>query len=587
MGLLTYSNYNGPAMHESAAGKSRQYPSAGGIPLRESRRNGIMATKSGPAITKRAKSIEIDAEPLSTGDEEDGEEAVEDEKKKSLEPSPRSKRMLARMEQDDQKIRQTQISLNESKTALSKPQEEPKKRHVRSTRKKLVDHPLEMALVQEQEKRPEDTEELSEGERILNSWQEEPANKKRKTQKYHGSAVINIHAHASSPKREAGFQTPPELSSPPATGRNNRSGFQAPVELGSPGLARQNHFTRRSRRSKLTDQNTAFKVPGDTFLPGSVTVNNCAMPSFPPESSTSSATIGDQASTVFSHPDSPPRARSCSVSSLSSVGSIVSVLLTQDEKEKLVRVDPPTATDQDESPRERLVQCPLCLSPVSEELLVDFTTRHSKNKARLTSRLQQRFCREHQARTAAESWREQGYPEIDWTELSTTRVNKHLQHLRPILQNKTPSFYREQLITGSNPSGSGKTDRGGRGGRQPGGRRSLLKYLKEGILDVVKYGYYGPRGAKTAAEAIMTALSGDLVSAAKTDPIVRDAGAAGFVQAVLVPELLGMWVAEDRGWDWSQQRCRDNVRALLDRSSEVGRLVNEDEDRVNLGSSLN
>ena len=137
--------------------------------------------------------------------------------------------------------------------------------------------------------------------------------------------------------------------------------------------------------------------------------------------------------------------------------------------------------------------------------------------------------------------------------------------MRSILYNKTPSFYRDRLVDAIQ---AGK------------GRRNLLKYLKEDVLDVVKYGYYGPRGAKVAAEAITLRLSKELKEVVKSDVVVTEPGAGGFVQAVLVPEMMGRWVAEDRGLRLEGEEWKVEARRVLEESCEVGGLVNEDEDRV-------
>lgn len=293
------------------------------------------------------------------------------------------------------------------------------------------------------------------------------------------------------------------------------------------------------------------------------------------ESITSSTTTMDHAPTIFSHPDSPTLVRSRSASSLSSVDSIASLLLTQDEKDELMR------DNNAPEPNSTLLtaECPLCCLPVSNADLEEFTIRFSRNsQTRLPSRLQQKFCRHHRAKTARETWQERGYPNIDWDRLASARITDHLPVMRSIIQNRKPSFYRDRLVEASTPQADSAKAAGGRRGCS---RRTMLKYLKEGVLDVVRYGYYGPRGAKVAAESITLMLSAELVQAAATDVVVREAGAGGFVQAVLVPELVGRWIAEDRGWNLEEEAdWKDDVSRVLEESGEVGRLVNEDEDRV-------
>lgn len=79
----------------------------------------------------------------------------------------------------------------------------------------------------------------------------------------------------------------------------------------------------------------------------------------------------------------------------------------------------------------------------------------------------------------------------------------------------------------------------------------------------------------------MMRLSGELVQAARGDRVLREAGAGAYVQAVLVPELVGRWVGEDMGLLRNGKGEEEVVvRKVLEESSEIGRLVNEDEDRV-------
>ncbi len=238
--------------------------------------------------------------------------------------------------------------------------------------------------------------------------------------------------------------------------------------------------------------------------------------------------------------------------------------MTQDEKDSLMRNDADPQADPSDT-NLQTTPCPLCSAPVSNLLLEEFTIRFSKNKSRLPSRLQQKFCREHRAQTAQDNWEERGYPTIDWQALATTRVTRHLPAMRAILNNKTPSFYRDKLVEAKK---AGK------------GRKNLLKYHKEGVLDVAEYGYYGPRGGKVAAEALMLRLSRELAEVAQKDGLVREVAAVGFVQAVLVPELVGRWVAEDRGLRLEGEGWKEEVRVVLEESSEVGALVNDDEDRL-------
>ena len=538
----------------------------------------MMAARAVRDAMKREPSVDIDAEPLSSVDEDE----LEDE---SPAPTPRSKRIRDALEQTDKKIRDAQRRLEESRAA-----DKAKNAGARQARrKKVVDDPTEITIAYGEDQL-EGAEELSDEEARMIAWSEEHAAKRKRfssSRTYYGARAHNIHTSAAKTTGE-GFQSVPVMLSPTSSGRDVRPRFQAPSELKSPStVSKTADFTmptesrfhkQRNTRSQFKEQEQTFKPPDDVLSPRSATVNGATFKR-PRDSTTSSATTTDHAPTVFSHPDSPPLTHSGSVSSLSSVDSIASLLLTQDEKDQLMDdVNQPTKTADPVNPNQLTAQCPLCSQPVSNTLLEEFTIRHSSSstksksppRPRLTSHLQQKFCREHRAQTAQETWQAQGYPTIDWETLATTRITRHLSAMRSILQNTTPSFYRDRLVDAAH---AGK------------GRRNLLKYLKEGVLDVAKFGYYGPRGAKVAAEAITLRLSRELVEASNTDLVVRDVGVAGFVQAVLVPELLGRWVTEDRGLRLEGDGWRDEVRTVLEESNEMGALVNEDEDRVVAGAS--
>lgn len=59
-----------------------------------------------------------------------------------------------------------------------------------------------------------------------------------------------------------------------------------------------------------------------------------------------------------------------------------------------------------------------------------------------------------------------------------------------------------------------------------------------------------------------------------TDKLISAAGVSGFVQAVLVPELVVMLVKDDMHVDEEQ------ARVILEDSTEIGHLLNEEEDEA-------
>ena len=72
----------------------------------------------------------------------------------------------------------------------------------------------------------------------------------------------------------------------------------------------------------------------------------------------------------------------------------------------------------------------------------------------------------------------------------------------------------------------------------------------------------------------MSRFASRIRSLAGTDRLVSAAGVAGFVQGVLAPELVVMLVKDDMNVDEEQ------ARVILEESSEIGNLVNEEEDEV-------
>ena len=61
---------------------------------------------------------------------------------------------------------------------------------------------------------------------------------------------------------------------------------------------------------------------------------------------------------------------------------------------------------------------------------------------------------------------------------------------------------------------------------------------------------------------------------AASDKLILSAGVAGYVQAVLAPEMAVMLVMEDMRVD------EDEARMVLQESAAIGNLLNEEEDEV-------
>lgn len=72
----------------------------------------------------------------------------------------------------------------------------------------------------------------------------------------------------------------------------------------------------------------------------------------------------------------------------------------------------------------------------------------------------------------------------------------------------------------------------------------------------------------------MTSFAPRIRRQAATDKLISTAGVAGYVQAVLAPELAVLLVMEDMRVD------EDGGRAILRDSAEIGHLLNEEEDEI-------
>lgn len=290
------------------------------------------------------------------------------------------------------------------------------------------------------------------------------------------------------------------------------------------------------------DQIVRNQDPGPTFN----------MPADMPADITSSATSASESLLVFDLPDSPKFStkRSDSTSSLSSVDSIASLILPQERKDALRR------GDDDQSRGILTSRCPLCHSKVDQVHLETFNFGR-----RLNVRDQQRFCQEHKHRDAEKLRQEKDYPSMDWPTLINERIPEHVTHLSGILQRTLPSYYRDRLDAAMEEAKAS--------------RKGLQRYLKEGVIDVVKHGYYGPKGARIMGHTITTHMSSALKQELKRDKVARAAGVGGYVNAVLVPELVVRLVMEDMNIKDEQQ-----ARDVLGESSNVGMLLNADDENV-------
>ncbi|KXT07618.1 hypothetical protein AC578_10141 [Pseudocercospora eumusae] len=219
-------------------------------------------------------------------------------------------------------------------------------------------------------------------------------------------------------------------------------------------------------------------------------------------------------------------------------------------------------------------KCGHCGEALKRSLLEDFQDEFLRGRE-LTYKWQRRFCRWHQQQKAEAQWRERGYPEIDWKQLSL-RMRAHDSILKDIVNDKVGSYYRDEL-------------------------RSKSKKSRKDIEDVItgndsrggaSMGYYGPKGEKlmhvtsilTLTEHIIGRFTNDIRQRSKKDKLVSTSGVqggvSGFVQVVLAPHLVELLVKEDMnlgGNDWEIR-----AREIIAESTQLGELLHpeEEDDKV-------
>ncbi|UZP33752.1 hypothetical protein NXS19_001568 [Fusarium pseudograminearum] len=190
---------------------------------------------------------------------------------------------------------------------------------------------------------------------------------------------------------------------------------------------------------------------------------------------------------------------------------------------------------------ETMAKCPWCGDVVLEQALKDY----SKGK-RLSVQMQTRFCAKHKKETAMDTWRERGYPHIDWDRLEK-RLDDHQQYLARIVDGKE-SHYRnihaEKVQTGQ--------------------ARSLKK---EGDLNP---GYYGPRGCKVMCDYLVDEFGQSLKDKATKDRVIAGRGSAAFIQSVLVAELAVQLIMEDMNVNARE------AREIMEESKTLGELLHEE-----------
>ncbi|KAJ5503432.1 hypothetical protein N7463_006306 [Penicillium fimorum] len=195
--------------------------------------------------------------------------------------------------------------------------------------------------------------------------------------------------------------------------------------------------------------------------------------------------------------------------------------------------------------------CPMCHKEVDWASLELF-----KAQPKQRIREQMMFCESHKLRSAVDSWRERGYPKIDWNEFEE-RVQSYFPELEKLLVPGASSYYRNMLSTSTSFA--------------PGKARNFRVRAGDAErLETMACGYYGTMGATKILETIIRRFSVVVRRLATTDELIKTAGVAGYTQSVLVPELAVLMVKDD------MKVNDEDARRIMRESMEIGNRVNPD-----------
>ena len=112
-----------------------------------------------------------------------------------------------------------------------------------------------------------------------------------------------------------------------------------------------------------------------------------------------------------------------------------------------------------------------------------------------------------------------------------------------------------------------------------------------GSIDDMCAGYYGTKGARimygistpisrrpltaSSMENIMSRFASKIRRLSASDKLMSSGGVTGFVQAVLVPEMAVLLIQEDMNI-----KDEEDARTVLRDSTDVGRIINDEEDEI-------
>lgn len=217
----------------------------------------------------------------------------------------------------------------------------------------------------------------------------------------------------------------------------------------------------------------------------------------------------------------------------------------------LLHLAPTTATNPPTT-------CPICSTPLPPALLATLSTA-----PRRTTREKLLFCTTHRRLDAARRYADAAYPPVDWPGLPA-RLHRHTPHLAAVLSGAAPSPFRDRLEA-LVASGAARAEF----------HRAPVTAVAAGGA-----GYYGPRGARRILEHVLDVFAGEIRDVAPRTAGVGVTGVAGYVQAVLVPEMAVCLVCED-------YECgREEARGILEESAEVGEAMHGEEEERIVGGDL-
>lgn len=270
-----------------------------------------------------------------------------------------------------------------------------------------------------------------------------------------------------------------------------------------------------------------------------------------------------------------------------------------------------------EAPRNsKIFRCPICRDDVDKSFYNTFLARLGRTTLRTKDKL--RFCESHTAAAAKETWSAADYPTIDWSRLPR-RLEKLDSVVEDLLSQRIHSAYRADL---ENALHDGKTNIRHALRKPQAMSKNVTEKMVEDVIIIPDSsaqslpqssqtsdpdlstkpltfgiaGYYGVRGAKFIMEHVTSSpsLSSKLRNVSAHEKVFKAIGVAGFIQAVIVPEIAWRLVREDMGLGSGRRKAKrrkddedeeeegeKRAKEILIESRELGEVVHgEDESEL-------